>query len=96
MEENHLSKQEPFCPLPHLFPQRLLHPFLPEPTNRKKEFPPIATVMWEQVKMPNRHFLRSDIFTVAIGGNSFFRLFSLNELNSNLNYCSFFYPVIKW
>ena len=31
--------------------------------------------MWEQVKMPNRHFLRSDIFTVAIERNSFFRLF---------------------
>ena len=39
---------------------------------QKKEFLSIANVMWEQVKMPIRHFLRSDIFTVAIERNSFF------------------------
>ena len=33
--------------------------------------------MWEQVKMPNRHFLRSDIFTVAMVYSFYFRLFSL-------------------
>ena len=37
--------------------------------------------MWEQVKMPNRHFLRSDIFTVAMVYSFYFRLFP-NELNS--------------
>ena len=58
-----------------LFPQKLLHSFLLEPKHRKKEFLSIANVMWEQVKMPIRHFLRSDIFTVAIERNSFFRLF---------------------
>ena len=29
--------------------------------------------------MPGRHFLRSDIFTIAIVGDSFFRLFPLNK-----------------
>ena len=40
--------------------------------------------MWEQVKMPNRHFLRSDIFTVAMV-YSFYFLFvgsRRNECNS--------------
>lgn len=34
--------------------------------------------------MPNRHFLRSDIFTVAMVYSFYFRLFP-NELNSNQN-----------
>ena len=38
--------------------------------------------MWEQVKMPNRHFLRSDIFTFPMVYSFYFRLFSLSELNS--------------
>ena len=41
--------------------------------------------MWEQVKMPNRHFLRSDIFTFVMVYSFYFRLFS-NELNSKLTY----------
>ena len=45
-----------------------------EPTNRKNESRDIANVMSEQVKMPNRHFLRCDIFTFAISRLSFFRL----------------------
>ena len=46
-----------------------------------------TTVMWEQVKMPNRHFLRSDIFTVAMVYYFYFRLFSL--MNQIVNYiCS--------
>ena len=32
--------------------------------------------------MPNRHFLRSDIFTVAMVYYFYFRLFSPNESNS--------------
>ena len=32
--------------------------------------------MWEQVKMPNRHFLRSDIFTVAMVYYFYFLCFS--------------------
>ena len=32
--------------------------------------------------MPNRHFLRSDIFTFPVVYSFYFRLFSLNELNS--------------
>ena len=32
--------------------------------------------------MPNRHFLRSDIFTFVIVYSFYFRLFSPNELNS--------------
>ena len=38
--------------------------------------------MWEQVKMPIRHFLRSDIFTFVMVYSFYFRLFSPNELNS--------------
>ena len=33
--------------------------------------------MWEQVKMPNRHFLRSDIFTFTMVYSFYFRLFPL-------------------
>ena len=40
----------------------------------KQEILGIANVMSEQVKMPNRHFLRCDIFTFAISRISFFRL----------------------
>ena len=34
--------------------------------------------------MPNRHFLRSDIFTVAMVYSFYFRLFPPNELNSKI------------
>ena len=57
-----------------------------EPTNRKNEILGIANVMSEQVKMPNRHFLRSDIFTFGMVYSFYFRLFSLNELNRKIVY----------
>ena len=40
--------------------------------------------MWEQVKMPNRHFLRSDIFTVAMVYYFYFLCFGFtwNKFNS--------------
>ena len=34
--------------------------------------------------MPNRHFLRSDIFTFVMVYSFYFRLFSPNELNSKI------------
>ena len=34
--------------------------------------------------MPNRHFLRSDIFTFVIVYYFYFRLFPPNELNSKI------------
>ena len=56
--------------------------------------------------MPVRHFLRSDIFTFAIVYSFYFRLFSLNELNSNKNpgvfcnseamFCLFSYIISKF
>ena len=42
---------------------------------QKNEILGITNVMSEQVKMPNRHFLRCDIFTFVIPRISFFRLF---------------------
>ena len=34
--------------------------------------------------MPNRHFLRSDIFTFVMVYSFYFRLFPPNELNSKI------------
>ena len=39
--------------------------------------------MLEQAKMPDRHFLRSDIFTFPMVYSFYFRLFSPNESNRN-------------
>ena len=46
--------------------------------------------------MPIRHFLRSDIFTVAMVYSFYFRLFP-NELNSKLIffYCFFSKSIVK-
>ena len=45
--------------------------------------------------MPNRHFLRSDIFTVAMVYYFYFRLFSSNESNSNVvNFLGVGYTII--
>ena len=45
--------------------------------------------------MPNRHFLRSDIFTVAMVYSFYFRLFSSNESNSNVvNFVGVGYTII--
>lgn len=40
--------------------------------------------------MPNRHFLRSDIFTVAMVYYFYFRLFP-NELNSKTKHSDIFF-----
>ena len=53
-----------------------------------------ASVGCERIKRTfNTPRLKSQI--CLIGGNGFVCSLS-NELNSNLNYCSFFYPVIEW
>ena len=44
--------------------------------------------------MPNRHFLRSDIFTFVMAYSFYFRLFP-NELNSNVvNFVGVGYTII--
>ena len=45
--------------------------------------------------MPNRHFLRSDIFTVAMVYSFYFRLFPSNESNSYVvNFVGVGYTII--
>ena len=56
--------------------------------------------MWEQVKMPNRHFLRSDIFTFVMVYSFYFRLFPLmNQIVTFFNFAKdaniFFRPTLS-